>query len=387
MNLTRWVVFLCVFTSIHCDGLDHPQVRNVINDKYKLWEHETVVYQISTLIDDSQHAVIEQAMKEIQNDVKTGEENCVCFEKKEGDFRDRSDYLFITEATDGICKTSRVGMVGGRQKLYLTDECMNKREIMSLLLVTLGLYHEHQRPDRDQYIHVHTNNIQDAARPLFNKIPTDDTDLLGLPYDFDSITHFGPYDFAKSKSQPTITAIKYNVSFGGGSVPSFYDVLKVQMLYQCHLGYTMFGGKFVNLFQQLSTDYYYPQWRVTSESLPDYMTTGCSKNDDTDMYTLTVLNGANWTSNLPLPPGNFCISVDICISSSSPDIKSYIQLTKGTDSNKLNYVNQSGCWTTLNIKHASVKEWDIELVGHILWGGDVLALDNIIIRRDIHCGA
>ncbi|XP_069136266.1 meprin A subunit beta-like [Argopecten irradians] len=318
------VIGLYVLASI-CIGVEsaiQPQVRNVINDKYKLWEHETVVYQISTLIDDSQHAVIEQAMKEIQNDVKTDEGYCVSFEKKEGAFRDRSDFLFITEATDGMCKTSNVGMVGGRQKLYLTDDCMYKREIMSLLLVTLGLYHEHQRPDRDQYIEVHMDNVQDVARSHFEKIPSSDTDLLGYPYDFDSITHYSPYAFAKDPRLPTITANVSDVSFGNKRMLSYHDVLKLQTLYICgHDTSHIFNSpafavdcNFENIMCNLADDYKDDfKWiRQNSDLGPNGPSADHSSGNGFYLYSNGTGN-YNKTSRLlsarEIPPGEYCISL------------------------------------------------------------------------------
>ncbi|XP_021340905.1 zinc metalloproteinase nas-28-like [Mizuhopecten yessoensis] len=272
-------------------------------------------------------------------------------------------------------------MAGGRQKLYLTNNCMNKRNIVSLLLVTLGLYHEHQRPDRDQYIQVHLDNVQDIAKPLFNKTLATDTDLLGLPYDFHSITHFRQYEYAKHASRPTITSNVSGVSFGDRDVLSFYDVLKVQTLYKCTKGYTMIGHG-VNRFTQNSLDCYYPQWHLSSEHLPDYMNTSC---DTEGPYTLTVLNGAIWKSTFPLPSGNFCVSVSVCIASSSTDIKSYIQLTTmdGLDISKLNYTQPSGHWQTFNRSFTSEQEWTMLLKAHIMWGGDVLALNNVIVTSGL----
>ncbi|XP_021340903.1 meprin A subunit beta-like isoform X2 [Mizuhopecten yessoensis] len=142
-------------------------------------------------------------------------------------------YVCITLAPDGWCRTDHIGMAGGRQKLYLNNDCMFKRDIMSLLLVTLGLYHEHQRPDRDQYIQVHLDNVQDIARTLFGKVPAGDTDLLSFPYDFDSITHFSPYAYAKDPHHPTITTTISAVPFGNKRMLSYHDVLKVQTLYIC----------------------------------------------------------------------------------------------------------------------------------------------------------
>ena len=52
----------------------------------------------------------------------------------------------------------------------------------------LGLAHTEQRPDRDDHIRIHTDNVRNVA--LFMKKITD---RLGLPYDLGSVMHSGAY--------------------------------------------------------------------------------------------------------------------------------------------------------------------------------------------------
>jgi hypothetical protein len=65
----------------------------------------------------------------------------------------------------------------------------------------LGLWHEHQRSDRDQYLTIDLDNVVDNARSNFNII-------AGIPlvgeYDFGSIMHYGRTAFASDTSKPTI---------------------------------------------------------------------------------------------------------------------------------------------------------------------------------------
>ncbi|XP_021340899.1 uncharacterized protein LOC110441917 [Mizuhopecten yessoensis] len=228
------------------------------------------------------------------------------------------------------------------------------------------------------------DTIQDAAIPHFKVIQPGETDLLGLPYDFHSVTHYGPYQYAINTSLPTITTNVSGFSFDKRDTLSFYDVLKVQTLYKCPKGYTMFD-KDVNRFNQTPADRYYPQWSFTSDKLRDYMNTTCDREGN---YTLTALNGAKWISKFPLPPsGNFCVSVCICIASSSSKIKSYIQLTtmEGLDISKLNYTQPSGHWDRMNTTYTSEQEWTMLVKAHIMWGGDVLALSNMVITNGV-CG-
>lgn len=67
--------------------------------------------------------------------------------------RQRSNYLYFTDENDG-CHSS-IGMVGGRQKLWLDDDCTTGNAIHEIGHA-LGLFHEQSRSDRDTYITVKT---------------------------------------------------------------------------------------------------------------------------------------------------------------------------------------------------------------------------------------
>jgi hypothetical protein len=77
----------------------------------------------------------------------------------------------------------------------------NARTVAHELGHALGLWHEHQRSDRDQYLTIDLDNVVDNARSNFNII-------AGIPlvgeYDFGSIMHYGRTAFASDTSKPTI---------------------------------------------------------------------------------------------------------------------------------------------------------------------------------------
>ena len=51
----------------------------------------------------------------------------------------------------------------------------------------LGMYHEHSRSDRDNYVQVIYDNIQTGKEDNFNSFPTNN---YGVPYDFYSMMHY-----------------------------------------------------------------------------------------------------------------------------------------------------------------------------------------------------
>ena len=57
----------------------------------------------------------------------------------------------------------------------------------------LGFYHEHQRPDRDEYVTVYENNVIEGKIPNnYNLLEADAVNLYSKPYDYMSTMHYGP---------------------------------------------------------------------------------------------------------------------------------------------------------------------------------------------------
>jgi hypothetical protein len=55
---------------------------------------------------------------------------------------------------------------------------------------TLGLIHEHQRPDRDQYINIRDENIVANSQAHFAPINAKYVETRDMPYDYGSDMHY-----------------------------------------------------------------------------------------------------------------------------------------------------------------------------------------------------
>ena len=97
----------------------------------------------------------------------------------------------------------------------------------------IGFYHEHTRPDRDQYIDVIYDNIANGFQDQFYKNLPGESDTLGLSYDIYSIMHYDKNTFS-SNGLDTIRPKAQNTgSFGNGRQLSALDIQKANKFYNC----------------------------------------------------------------------------------------------------------------------------------------------------------
>ena len=71
-----------------------------------------------------------------------------------------------------------------------------------------GIFHTHQRPDRNDYITVYENNIVPSWRQWYKRLQRSETDesISGIPYDARSFMHYQAYKNTIDKSKPTMTS-------------------------------------------------------------------------------------------------------------------------------------------------------------------------------------
>lgn len=101
----------------------------------------------------------------------------------------QSNYIHIQDSTEN---SSMVGRQGGRQVINIFN--WNSRFIMVHELGhALGMWHEHTRPDRDDFVIMNWANIEDAEEHNFQR--HDEADVYG-EYDFESLMHYGQCSFS-----------------------------------------------------------------------------------------------------------------------------------------------------------------------------------------------
>lgn len=159
----------------------------------------------------------------------------------------RSNQGNYAHIQDSTANNSAVGMVGGSQIINITSWT-------SVFIVAhelghcLGLFHEHQRPDRDTYLFINQNNVQGgpSGTIYLNNFPVQGAAHGYGPYDFDSVMQYDGCSFsiccpagstcACPSNCQTITVLPPNdtawqANIGQRTHLSTYDQLIMSMLY------------------------------------------------------------------------------------------------------------------------------------------------------------
>ena len=79
----------------------------------------------------------------------------------------RTSESSYVEFTFGSINSSYVGRTGGKQRITL-NAYWHGGTVLHEMGHCVGFYHEHQRPDRDQYVKIHKENIQKGVNIAVN---------------------------------------------------------------------------------------------------------------------------------------------------------------------------------------------------------------------------
>ncbi|KAJ6635889.1 Zinc metalloproteinase nas-15 [Pseudolycoriella hygida] len=197
-------------------------------DRRFRWSYGMIPYVLSSEYTSSEIEIIESAMRHWES------KTCVRFVPRQPT---DSSYVEITpdDGTPSYCY-SYVGRQGGRQIMKMFGECMRNGAMLHELGHVVGFNHEHQRPDRDDYILIHFENINPAFHFAFDRFSHGVVDTMGTRYDFSSVMHYPFFAFTDvyDEARPAMT-------LKDGSIDAIYreaeylsdiDVHKTQLYYQ-----------------------------------------------------------------------------------------------------------------------------------------------------------
>ncbi|EYC02614.1 hypothetical protein Y032_0099g3207 [Ancylostoma ceylanicum] len=143
------------------------------------------------------------------------------------------DYLYVTtDETDPKGCLSHVGKLGGYQPIFLGDGCESFPHAAHEVGHALGMYHTQTRHDRDKYIHLKDDNIEEEYKEQYLKLTEEKNENYGFPYDYGSIMHYG-----SSVENPWMVPFDANYKTTMGSpFISFIDLFMMNTHYNCTEG-------------------------------------------------------------------------------------------------------------------------------------------------------
>ncbi|XP_011161457.1 high choriolytic enzyme 1 [Solenopsis invicta] len=161
---------------------------------------------------------------------------CVTFNRVFENSLGRRNWVNIT-AHDRGCYSNVGRNPNGHNilNLNINDGCFNYiGHAMHEMMHTLGIYHEHSRPDRDKYVQVHYLNIIPEYRHNFNKYNDSFVTTFDYPYDYNSVMHYPTNAFAKRRLYKTLEPIpNAQRPIGQRSILTVYDIYKIRNAYNC----------------------------------------------------------------------------------------------------------------------------------------------------------
>jgi hypothetical protein len=198
-------------------------------DSSFLWTNGLVPYTISNDVPNDNR--VDDAIKHIESNTS------IRFVRRtSNNARRYPNYIEIISNGNKGWSSSKVGMRGGRQLLRFSDR-HSWKILVHEFLHALGMYHEQSRSDRDEYVEIRWNNIPDGPPPEgennwtgnFQKKP-DAVDYFD--YDYGSIMHYGPKNFARDRSKPTIVPCQPDVTIGQRERMSYGDRQTIAKMYE-----------------------------------------------------------------------------------------------------------------------------------------------------------
>lgn len=209
------------------ESLEKTRLRrsfSVSPDGTNLWPNGIVYYylNVSSSWKQTHKNTFKAAIQEFSS------KTCIRF-KEISTTSSHTDYVRIFEGEG--CQ-AHLGRIGGVQEMSLDKGCTAKGNILHEMMHTLGFRHEHQRPDRDQYLNVYLHNVRPGEEDHFR---IRNGSVLSKHFDYDSVTMYGGKTFSKDGDSITISR-KDGGKLDGSHLTqklSHHDVNGINKLYRC----------------------------------------------------------------------------------------------------------------------------------------------------------
>ncbi|KAL6422992.1 hypothetical protein ACFW04_010466 [Cataglyphis niger] len=205
--------------------------KAVTKDKTLLWPNGVINYYVHSSIvnEPMKFAMLESALHIIMS------KTCIKFIRIQHKELPANNWVNITGHLKGCFSDLGRNAYGPTTLNLDVNTCFRTiGHPIHEMLHALGLYHEHMRPDRDEYITIIWGNIKKGNAFNFYSLNKNIITDYGLPYDYDSIMHYSMTAFSINKAVPTIIPMASTVEIGQRDHMSYYDIQKLLITYNCN---------------------------------------------------------------------------------------------------------------------------------------------------------
>ncbi|XP_041045250.1 meprin A subunit beta-like [Carcharodon carcharias] len=193
---------------------------SIIGAKYR-WP-KTIPYYLEDNLDVNAKGIILKAFEQYRL------KSCIDFKPWTGE----GNYISIFKGSG--CWSSVGKQHEGRQELSIGKGCERIGTIEHEFLHALGFWHEQSRADRDDYITIVWDRIENGKEYNFNKYNDKKSSDLNIPYDYTSVMHYSSTAFNNGTKPTIVTKIEeFSDVIGQRLDFSDYDVLRLNRLYNC----------------------------------------------------------------------------------------------------------------------------------------------------------
>jgi len=183
------------------DHLDNGKVKpiggeinrgGIVGHNFR-WPDNTLSYEFDSSVTGAEKKMVQDTLAGLQ--AKLG--GCITFQEASSGNR-----VLVQRPSSAVCE-SWIGHIGrGTQILKLGGSvggvgCYRNGTIEHEFLHALGVYHQQSRSDRNQYVRILEENIKQNKTGNFKRYTPSQINHFNLPYDFESVMHYGGNFFGK----------------------------------------------------------------------------------------------------------------------------------------------------------------------------------------------
>ncbi|XP_057322586.1 bone morphogenetic protein 1 homolog [Microplitis mediator] len=197
-------------------------------DKDRLWDKGIIPYVFDSTFSESQQRLIKEAMREWEKST------CITFIERIPRFHTK--FLKFTKSNRG-CYFIFSQRFPNIKLISLQNQCVDFPTILHELGHAIGFEHEHNRPDRDEYVDIIGQNIHPDDVDEFMKLSHGEIETFNQTYDYRSVMHYPEDSFSFDWRLKTIIPKQENEheapAIGNKNVLSLGDIATTHLLYQC----------------------------------------------------------------------------------------------------------------------------------------------------------